>query len=322
MKLVEVERKGRLLTRAEFGCLKGVYRINVTRGCEFKCVYCYARGYQWAPREDEVHLYHNLPEKLSRELDNARRRRPVNWVAFNTSSDSFQSHPRIQDIAYRTMESLLERGVGLTFLTKGKITDRFMKLFANHSHLVHARIGLVSTSDAYQQLFEPGAATVQERLDNITNLMEAGIQVEARIDPIIPFYTDDEESITALYQALAERGVRKVTLSYLHLRPAILDQLENELQPLVAKVLMSCFEAQTWSTVGSSTRSKLIPLGLRKRGYGRFLVLAKDFGIEPIVCSCKNPDVRESRLCSSGWAVQREAQSVGGCGRQLSLFPC
>ncbi|MBW1999839.1 MAG: radical SAM protein [Deltaproteobacteria bacterium] len=321
MKLFEAEKKSRVLTRAEFGCLKKHYRINVTRGCEFKCVYCYARGYRWAPGQDEVYLYSNLPEKLERELDRGRRHRPVEWIIFNTSSDSFQSHPRILDITYRTMTSLLERGIGFSFLTKGKIPGRFIKLFADYPDLVHARIGLVSLSENYQKLFEPRAAKAQERLDNVTRLMEAGIRVEVRIDPVIPFYTDDDRSISSLYLALAERGIKRVSVSYLHLRPSVLSQLQEELPRSVIKVLMSCFETQTWSEVGSSTRSKLVPLKLRERGYERFFRLAKQHGIEPVVCSCKNPDIKGAGLCTAEWPVAKTYESSRRFGRQLTLFP-
>ena len=54
MRLIETERKSRVLTRAQFGCLKDAYTLNVTRGCEFTCVYCYARGYSEAPAAGEA----------------------------------------------------------------------------------------------------------------------------------------------------------------------------------------------------------------------------------------------------------------------------
>jgi DNA repair photolyase len=172
MEFIEIERKSRVLTKSQFGCLKDAYTFNITRGCEFLCVYCYARGYPGAPFSGVVHLYHNLPEKLARELDNPRRR----------------------SITYATMKVLLERGIGFSFLTKGWIPDRFIKLFSSHPGLITARIGLVSLSQRYRDLFEPNAATPAERLENIERLKKEGMEVEVRIDPIIPFYTDDELS--------------------------------------------------------------------------------------------------------------------------------
>ena len=318
MEFIEIERKSRVLTRSQFGCLRDAYTFNITRGCEFLCVYCYARGYPGAPFSGVVHLYRNLPEKLAKELDNPRRRSAVDWVVFNTSSDSFQTHPAVLDITYSTMKVLLDRGIGFSFLTKGWIPNRFIKLFSSHPGLITPRIGLVSLSQRYRDLFEPNAAAPGERLENIERLKKAGMEVEVRIDPIIPFYTDDEDSINRLYKALAEREVRRVSISYLHLRPAILDQLQRELPPTESNLLGSCFESQSWSEVGTSTRSKLIPLLLRKKGYMRFMALAKDFGIKPYICACKNPDM-PAHQCST--AVRRRQDQLQEKA-QLSLFAC
>jgi DNA repair photolyase len=321
MVLVEVNRKSRVLTKAQFGCLKDVYTLNVTRGCEFNCVYCYARGYPGAPPLGEVHLYGNLPEKLEAELDRQRRRSGLSWVAFNTASDSFQTHPGVLDITYRTMEILLERGIGISFLTKGWIPDRFIQLFSRYPGLVASRIGLVSLSPTYRDLFEPFAATVPERLKNIDRLKGEKIDTEVRIDPIIPFYTDDEGTIKRLFEALAARGVRKVSLSYIHLRPAISDQLRRELPATEWNVLRSCFKNQPWSVVGDSTRTRLIPLPLRKKGYGRFMALSKEFGMTCLICSCKNPDMPSHR-CSTGIFDKEMRIEQRQKENQLSLFSC
>ncbi len=321
MKLIEVKRKSRILTKAQFGCLRDAHTINVTKGCEFTCVYCYARGYPEAPFSGEVHLYHNLPEKLAQELDNPRRRSVIDRVVFNTSSDSFQSHPDILDITYRSMKVLLERGIGFSFLTKGWIPNRFIELFSDSPGLVNSRIGLVSIAPRYRDLFEPHSATVAERLDNIDRLIGVGIAVEVRIDPIIPFYTDDEDSVYRLNEALAARGIRRISLSYLHLRPAILNQIQRELPSTEFNVIRSCFESQPWRVVGTSSRSKLIPLSLRKRGYERFIEISKRFGITPFICSCKNPDM-PAHQCSTGMSIEKKKRPPDERGRQLSLFPC
>lgn len=321
MKLIEIKRKSRVLTRAQFGCLKDAYTINITKGCEFLCTYCYARGYRWAPPSGMVQVYANLPDKVASELDNPRKRTTMHAVFFNTASDSFQSHPRVLETTYRTMKVFLDRGVGFSFLTKGWIPERFVRLFSQSPGLVKARVGLVSMSQRYVALFEPHAASAQDRIENIKRLLGAGVSVEVRVDPIIPFYTDDARSIIALYEALAANGITDVRLNYLHLRPHILDQLTGELPPTQCKVLRSCFETQSWSLVGTSTRSKLIPLALRERGYRRFLETAEHFHITARICACKNPDMPAAQLCSSGVAtgVRRTEGEERG---QLSLFPC
>lgn len=321
MKLTEVDRKSRVLTRAQFGCLRNAHTLNITRGCEFTCVYCYARGYPDAPFCGDVHLYRKLPEKLAAELDSPRRRSVVQRVVFNTASDSFQTHPGILDITFATMKVLLERGIGFSFLTKGWIPNRFMDLFAEHPDLIVARIGLVSMADRYRDLFEPYTATVAERLQNIERLQAVAVNVEVRIDPIIPFYTDDKATIERLFESLSSRQITSVALSYLHLRPAILDQLRKELPPTEFNVLHSCFERKPWTKVGAATRSKLIPRALRNKGYRRFMDLAPKFGIRPLICQCKNPDL-PGQLCSSWFETKKNKKQLNQKEKQLSLFPC
>jgi DNA repair photolyase len=321
MELLEKERKSRVLKKAQFGCLRNAYTINVTRGCEFLCVYCYARGYPGAPFSGQVYLYRNLPERLAQELDNPKRRSVIQKVIFNTASDSFQTHPTILDISYRTMRVLLERGIGFSFLTKGWIPDRFIRLFSHYPRLISARIGLVSMSPRYRDLFEQYTATAPERLENITRLQRAGVKVEVRVDPIIPFYTDDEISIKKLYEALAARNIKTVSLSYLHMRPPVLDQLQRELPSIEYNVIHSCFASKPWTTIGTSTRSKLIPRLLRDKGYKRFSSLAKDYGIAPFICSCKNPDLPGHR-CLPVIETEKYSKPRGEKSRQLSLFPC
>ncbi len=320
MNVDSIERKSRVLTRAQFGCLKGAFTLNVTRGCDFSCVYCYARGYPDAPADRTIYLYTNLPDRLKSELDNPRRRMAVDRVIFNTASDSFQAHPDILDITYRTMKILLERGVSLSVLTKGWIPDRFIELFERFPELITARIGLVSIASRYRDVFEPGTATVKQRVSNIDRLKSVGVEVSVRIDPIIPFYTDDSDSIRSLFETLSKRQITRVDLSYLHLRPAIMDQLEKELPATAYQVLRTCFETRPWTKIGEANRSKLVPRSLRQKGYERFLDIAEPFGIRPVICSCKNPDM-PGQLCHTRAAEPGAAQpSINAKPRQLSRF--
>lgn len=319
MELIEVQRRSRVLKPASFGCLQGGYTLNITRGCGFRCLYCYARGYPGAPEGNEVLLYHNLPDKLRGELDSPKRRSRITWVALNTASDCFQPDPRILEITYRVMEILLSRGVPLSFLTKGSIPPSFLSLFATYPELVTPRIGLVSLDASYRRLFEPGTAEAEKRLASIERLQGLGLNPRVRIDPIIPFITDDPATFHGLCEALAERGVGLVSASYLHLRPAVLSQLRNGLPATRFELLQSCFLGQKWGTVGSSTRSKLVPRSLRQRGYERLRSIAKKYNISVLVCGCKNPDL-SGQICGARPPEPLRSASAPAKGRQHSLL--
>lgn len=315
-RVVPSQRRGRTLTPAHFGCLEGIPTINITNGCLFHCAYCYARGYSQTPKTCEVYLYINLPGLLKEEIK--RKRSFPKWIILNTSSDCFQSHPEILNIAYKTIQTLLIHGIGLSFLTKGIIPRRFFDLFGKFSDMIFAQIGIVSLSEDYWKRYEPGAPPPEERLKNIEHFKNIGIIPEVRIDPIIPFLTDTETEIKKLFERLNQVGIKKVTLSYLHLRPAIESQLMEELSPVHLKLIESCFKTQQWAKVGSSTKTKLLPKSIRERGYKRIKEIAKAFDITALICQCKNPDLKGD-LCSSGRVrrvLKRESTA------QLPLFRC
>ncbi len=315
-KIIPRLRKGKVLTPAQFGCLEGIPTINITNGCIFECTYCYARGYSQAPQKGEVYLYANLPDLLREEL--LRKKIVPQWVILNTSSDCFQHHPDILNITYEVIRILAGRGIGISFLTKGLIPHRFFDLLRISPEKILMQIGLVSLSERYWKEYEPGTPPPEKRLGNVQKLKEIGIVPEIRIDPIIPFVTDTEIEATALFRRLQEIGVKRVTLSYLHLRPAIQKQLMRELSSLHRKVIESCFKAQEWKAIGSSTRTKLLPKTIREKGYQRMKEIGERFGITASVCQCKNPDVKGD-LCSSG----KVRTAIGKrTMRQLPLFQC
>jgi len=309
-------RRGKILTPAYFGCLKGIPTLNVSNGCLFQCTYCYARGYSQAPKEGEIYLYINLPHLLEEEL--SRKKILPRWVILNTSSDCFQSHPDILRVTYEVIRVLLDYAIGISFLTKGAIPQQCLDLFRRAPEKILAQVGLVSLSERYWKAYEPYTPSPEERAKNIQRLREIGITPEIRIDPIIPFVTDTENEMVNLFKCLRDKSVKRVTLSYLHLRPAIERQLIKELSPLHRSLMESCFRTQGWKTVGSSTKTKLLPKAIREKGYERIRKIAKDFGITASICQCKNPDLKGD-LCSSGRAkaIFWEKTSV-----QLPLFQC
>jgi len=266
--------------------------------------------------EGEVYLYVNLPGLLEEEL--SRKRVFPQWVILNTSSDCFQTHPDILHVTCEVIRILLDHGIGISFLTKGVIPQQCLELFRRAPEKILAQVGLVSLSERYWKGYEPYTPSPEERVQNIQKLREIGITPEIRIDPIIPFVTDIEDEMVNLFKRLKDKSVKRVTLSYLHLRPAIQKQLMKELSPLHRSLIESCFRTQEWKEVGSSTKAKLLPRLVREKGYQRIKEIAEAFGITASICQCKNPDLKGD-LCGS---ARVKAALKKGAPIQLPLFRC
>jgi|Deesub1362A_J573_1020465.scaffolds.fasta_scaffold00604_25 DNA repair photolyase len=307
IRLVKEERRSAILKQPAFGCLRDVPSINITRGCMHSCVYCYARGFTDAPPKGEVYLYRNLAERLERELE--RKRRIPLWVSFSTASDAFQDMDEVLKVTYACMRVLLERGIGISFLTKGRIPDDFIGLFRRFPDRVKARIGIVSLNEEYKRLFEPYSATPFLRLRNIRRLVEAGVDVSVRVDPVIPGVTDSDGSFEHLVKGLRASGVREISISAIIMRPSIM-RLFDELPRSIAWRIIKLYQGQPYQRVITSARTRLLPKALRMDIYGRFKAIARRYGLDTRVCGCKNPDL-PWEFCSpwvdGGGLIERQA---------------
>lgn len=362
VKLIKVNRKSQILKPTVFGCLKNTPSINITKGCIHSCVYCYARGFKDAPPQGEIYLYQNLPEMLERELD--RKKKLPDWVSFSTASDAFQNVEEILEITYKTMNLLLERGIGISFLTKGFIPSDFIELFRKyilvpshgsqyveyyrslricHSEIIpespvlnmanncnslkqvqddnqkivckkaiQARIGIVSLSEDHRNLFEPYTASIFQRLLNIRNLINAGIDVAVRVDPIIHTITDSGNSIEYLFNRLKSEGIKNIAISYLVMRPSIINFF-CKLPSNIYRNILRHYLDQPWQSVITSARTRLLPKSIRLSRYSQIKKIAKNHGIDCRICGCKNPDL-PWEFCSP-WIEEREAVK-----RQISLI--
>lgn len=294
---VSSERRSQVLHPFAIPCMQGVLALNVTRGCSHACVYCYARAYPEAPPRGRLLVYENLPARLEAEL--ARMRRPPRAVSLCTATDPFQPFPSLLSVTYQAAEMLLGRGITVTFLTKGFIPNEFVALFSRFSDLVRARIGLLSLDPRYHRTFEPGTAPPEVRLENLRRLRAAGIAAGIRHDPVIPGVTDRPEALDCLFAALRKEGIPSVDVGYLYIRPGIAQLLRDELPPAVTRPLLSQFRRGPIEEVAASSHTQLLPPEIRVRSFFKIREAAREHGIVPILCRCKNPDLRADRCQGS-----------------------
>lgn len=296
--------------------MNGVLALNVTRGCSHSCAYCYCRAYPEAPPPGQLPVYENLPVRLEVEL--ARMRRYPRAVSLCTASDPFQPFQEVLAVTYRAAELLLDRGITVTFLTKGWIPDDFVALFARYPGQVHARIGLLSFDPRYHRLFEPGTALPEARLQNLRRLREAGVPVGVRHDPVIPGVTDRWEGLDRLFKALAAHGITHLDVGYLYIRPGIARLLEEELPREVSRPLLQQFRGGPLAAVAASASTQLLPAELRVRSFFRLRMAGRERGITPILCRCKNPDLQEAARCQASRELTYPVRPRRA--RQLSLM--
>ena len=304
--VTKTARKSSVLSNSSLTCLANIPSVNLTSGCAHNCVYCYARGYTIYPGDDKVVIYENTLEKLKSEL--LRKRAKPQVVYFSPSSDIFQPVPEVLELSHLVLEFLLTKGIGVAFVTKGQIPERTLKLLLNHAEQVRAQIGLVTHDVNTRRLFEPNAATVELRLNQMAMMIEGGIAVEARIIPILPGITDSTGSINALLHAVASSGVKRAAISTLFLRPTIIGSLRRHIsdQDLLEKIFI--FYRQARRLPVHAEHSSVIPLTRQKREeiYSCFRQIAEHYAIELSICGCMNPDIGGTCNIIGQWPAQNQ----------------
>ena len=313
MQVVAAQRKTPVLTPSRLACLAKIPTVNLTAGCAHGCLYCYARGYPTYPGDGKVLVYADTAARLRDEL--ARKRKLPQAVYFSPSSDLFQPVPLVLDLAYDILSMLFERGVGAAILTKGAIPERHMRLLEAHAPLVRAQVGLNTLDARLARLFEPGAPAPAARLAQVRRLAAAGIETQARLDPILPGLTDTAEALAPLCASLAAAGVKEIAASMLFLRGAIARSLTRLADAAARDAILARFAAREHLRIRAENSTVYaLPAADRRRTYALLAEIAAHHGLAVRVCGCKNPDLG-GEACGIAGAWQR-ADSL----RQAALW--
>lgn len=291
LKVTKKERKTNFLSPSGLRCLANLPTVNISAGCSHNCVYCYTKGYSVYPGDNTIEIYENMAQRIADEIK--RKRKKPAAIYFCPSCDPFQSIPQIQQITFDVMKITLENGIGVQFVTKGKIPDEIFELFKRYHSKIAGQIGLITIDDRILNIIEPSAAKAQDRLDQLEKLIKIGIKMSVRCDPIIHNITDNDEQFRDLFSAVSQAGCKEVAMSFLFLRPAIISSLRKNITDaeLLNKILAPFSEGVNLPIGLKNSTGKMLPLEVRKSSIEKNKKIANNYGIKIHICGCKNSDI-------------------------------
>lgn len=291
MKVIAKKRATNFLTSSGLRCLAGLPTVNISAGCAHKCVYCYTKGYSVYPGDEVVEVYEDMAERIADEV--ARKRKKPGAVYFCPSCDPFQPIEEVQQNSFEVMKLLLEMGIGVQFVTKGKISDDILDIFRRYPEQVCGQIGLTCVDDEIRQTIEPYAASVESRLVQLRHLVSVGVTMSVRCDPMIPGLADGNDQLEALFSAIEDTGCREAAVSYLFLRPAIAEGLRSNIKEaqLLEKILESYRNGVQLPIGMKSSKGTMLPKCVREERYAVIRRIADSHGISVHLCGCKNSDI-------------------------------
>jgi len=221
------------------------WTINPYRGCEFGCVYCYARYthefMELSPYEFEDRSYakgasaHLLRQELARVGRDEH-------IAIGTATDPYQPAERRYGRTRAILEVFArERGRYLGITTKSDLVTRDIDLLQQiaRANVVSVNMTITTLDARLARKLEPRAPRPDLRLHTVRQLRSAGICASVFPNPIMPGITDSERHLDRLARAARDAGALSFGGGPLFLMPTaqkvFLPFLEREFPQLVPR---------------------------------------------------------------------------------------
>ncbi len=192
-----------ILNRCTSPWMRFRWTINPYRGCEFGCVYCYARyTHEFLELRDPMDFERRIfvkrmaAEVLARTLS----RTPIgsDQIAIGTATDPYQPAERKFGLTRSMLEVFAQLGgLDLSITTKSGLITRDLDLLKaiNSRSRLSVNFSLITLNRRLQRILEPRAPRPSLRLRALKELREAGIRCHLLMMPMIPGLT----RLTAFY---------------------------------------------------------------------------------------------------------------------------
>jgi len=162
------------------------YALNAYVGCGHNCTYCYARfmkrfsGHS-EPWGEFVDVKINAAELLAREI--RKKKKGTVWIS--GVCDAYQPAEEKYRLTGRCLEILIDNGWPVVIQTKSPLVLRDIEIFKRSAD---AEVGFTITTadERMRRIFEPAAPPINQRIEALGILHEAGIRTYVMVAPMLP----------------------------------------------------------------------------------------------------------------------------------------
>jgi len=160
--------------------------INLYKGCEHRCRYCYGARGPYIPADryyGSASPKAHVIERLKKDCNKLNGQCPEILLSF--LGDVYQPAEMELCLTRQTIEMLIKHNLPFTILTKGGTrAARDFDLLASYPK---ARFGttLIFLNQGDAEHWEPGAASITDRVEAIRQAHERGIKTWISLEPVI-----------------------------------------------------------------------------------------------------------------------------------------
>ncbi len=213
------------------------WSLNPYMGCVHRCTFCYVRAFEQRadrPSDDRygtsIRVKTNVAEVLRRELSRPSWQREI--VAIGAATDPYQPAEGRYKLTRACLEVLGDAANPIRIITRGPMIVRDIDVLARAAARASVSVTFsVPTLDhEIWQRTEPGTAPPRQRLRALKQLVDAGIEANVGMAPILPGLSDKPELMADVVRAAREAGATGVWANLLYLKPGTKEHFLSALE--------------------------------------------------------------------------------------------
>jgi len=192
------------------------YVMNIYRGCNHGCIYCYARSNYYEKTDNFANL-RAKKDALRIVRDDLLKKEKKGVILTGGVSDPYNPEEKEHKLTRNALELINAYRFGICIITKSGLvmrdTDILLDIKEHSPSTVN--FSITCSDDDLCGKVEPFVSTTTERFKAIEHLTKKGIITGVLIDPVIPYITDTKENIQELVKKAKSHGSKFVYISTL-----------------------------------------------------------------------------------------------------------
>ncbi|OGL44302.1 MAG: hypothetical protein A2161_22505 [Candidatus Schekmanbacteria bacterium RBG_13_48_7] len=168
----------------------GEYVINPYFGCEFACLYCYARSNRLAQRKNKpwgryVDIRINAPELLEKEIAVKKPK----TVLLGSTTECFQAVEKKYCISGKILEILNRNKINYVILARSPMIIKYLPLL-EEGYCSKIYFTVNNLNHEAKSLLEPNSPDFDERIDTINVLLNHKLPIIPYFCPVFPWISN------------------------------------------------------------------------------------------------------------------------------------
>jgi DNA repair photolyase len=202
------------------------YSLNCYGGCGHGCVYCYARYMEkFRPHAEKWGEFVDIKVNAAAVLSKEVKKKQPGEVFVSSVCDGWQPVEAKYRLTRECIKILLENGFKVIVLTKNTLAQRDFDLFTAHPGSVDFGMTVTTLDESIAGRIEPTASMAAQRIAVLEKAANLGIKTHVFFGPLMPFITDRQADLEAMFGELQRIRPGRVYLDKLNIRSGVWDSV-------------------------------------------------------------------------------------------------